>query len=92
ITNDPAIGDWVSLSDSHPSSDNDRRVLAVRLSMAHPFSERFIGASGENVESLLRMAAAIGLAEITARESGVKQAGTFRRTINELLRDALSRP
>ena len=92
ITNDPAIGEWVSLSDNQPAHDKDRRVLAVRLSMAHPFSERFLGANGENVESLLRLAAAIALAETTARESGVKQAGTFRRTINELLRDALSRP
>lgn len=92
IVNDPAVGEWVSLSDSPPVQDGDRRVLEVRLSLDHPFSDRFAGANGENIEALLRIASAIALAEVTARESGVKQAGTFRRTVNELLRDALSRP
>ena len=92
VTNDPAVGDWISLSDKQAAQLVDRRCLCVRMSMAHPFTERFVGASGESLEALLRLAAAIGLAEITAREAGVRLAGTFRRTINELLRDALSKP
>jgi hypothetical protein len=93
LTNDPSIGEWVSLSDQPPTSidvQGSRRV-GVRLSIAHPFTERFAGAELENIEPLLRIAAAIGLSEIVARDSGVKQAGTLRRNINELLRDALSR-
>jgi hypothetical protein len=96
LSNDPAVSDWVSLSDRNPSDDGmggDRvRRLSVRMALAHPFTERFAGSDAEQLEPLLRMAAAIMLAETTARESGVRQAGEFRRNINELLREALSKP
>ncbi|MGH7170153.1 MAG: hypothetical protein ACRELG_07755 [Gemmataceae bacterium] len=94
LTIDPAIGDWVSISDRPPQTDADveRRCLAVRLSLAHPFTDRFGGTDVARIEPLLRLAAAIGLAETAAREAGVQMAGTFRRNINELLREALSNP
>ena len=43
------------------------------------------------IEPFVRLAAAIGLAEITARESGARQTGELRRNINQLLKDVLSR-
>ncbi len=95
LTNDPAVGDWVSISDRSSrasSKGNETRHLGMRLSLAHPFMERFSGVDPEQIEPLLRLAAAIGLAEIVARDSGLREAGTIRRNINELLRDALSKP
>jgi hypothetical protein len=94
LSNDPAVGDWVSISDhpSVPSKTDEARHIGVRLSLAHPFTERFGGTDPDQIEPLLRIAAAICLAEIVARDSGVGQAGTIRRNINELLRDALSKP
>jgi hypothetical protein len=94
LASDPAIGDWVSISDRPPPPDGDagRRCVAVRLSLAHPFTDRFGGTDVARIEPLLRLAAAIGLAETAAREAGVQMAGTFRRNINELLREALSNP
>lgn len=91
---DPAIGEWVSISDRPLQDDGDvqRRCVAVRLSLAHPFTDRFGGTDVARIEPLLRLAAAIGLAETAAREAGVQMAGTFRRNINELLRQALSNP
>lgn len=96
LSNDPAVGDWVSYSDQNsPGStlfgDGTRR-LGIRLALAHPFTERFCGAEPEQIEPLLRLAAAIVLGEITAREGGVRMAGVVRRNVNQLLRDALSRP
>ena len=73
-------------------ADPLRRVVTVRVSLAHPFMERFGGTGHDEIEPLLRIAAAIGLSEITARESGVRMAGTQRRNINELLRGALCKP
>ncbi|MHB1561178.1 MAG: ATP-binding protein, partial [Isosphaeraceae bacterium] len=70
----------------------ERRCIGVRLSLAHPFMDRFGGTDAASIEPLLRVAAAIGLAETAARDAGVLMAGTFRRNINELMRDALSRP
>lgn len=94
LSNDPTISDWITVSDRSTSQDGDvkTRQVGVRLSLAHPFMERFSGTDSNDIEPLLRLAAAIGLAEIAARDSGVKEAGTIRRNINDLLRDALSKP
>ena len=95
LTNDPAIGDWLSVSDK-ATVENVAGVkvrrLSIAVSLTHPFMERFAGADVGQIESLVRVGAAIGLAEIVARDSGIKMAVTIRRTINELLRNALSKP
>lgn len=91
ITNDPAASDWLIVSDSGAAGKQARKVN-IRVAMAHPFMIRFAQADAEEVEALLRVAAAIALAEILARDSGVRGAGTVRRNINDILRDALSEP
>ena len=92
LTTDPAIGDWLSISDRPPANSGSARQLHVRVSLVHPFMERFASTDPETIEPLLRVAAAVALAETAARESGVRQAGTIRRNLNELLKDALSKP
>lgn len=95
LTYDPAIGDWLSISDHIAEPERAEaegegyRVIGLRLSLAHPFMERFSGADCDQIEPLLRLAAALGFAEIVARDSGVRQAGAIRRNVNELLRKAL---
>lgn len=89
-TDDPAVGDWVEMFDTQESA-NGVRQLGVRLALAHPFTERFASADAIALEPLIRIAAALALAETAARESGVKLAGTIRRIFNELLRDTLSK-
>lgn len=96
LSNDPAIGDWVSVYDQPTGAVADighsiRRV-GIRLALAHPFTERFGGTDPSQIEPLLRLAASLVLAEITAREGGVRYAGRIRHYVNELLRDALSKP
>lgn len=94
LSNDPAVGDWVSIYDKSVSSTNERdvRQLGVRLALAHPFTERFGGTDASQIEPLLRLAVAIMLAETAARDGGVRYAARVRHYINELLRDALSKP
>ena len=89
-SNDPAVGDWVSYSDL--KREEDTRKIAIRVSLAHPFMIQFGGRNPAQIEPLLRLAVAIILAQITAREAGVKLTDTFRRNINEILKDALSKP
>lgn len=91
VTADPSIGEWVSIMDQ-PAKGQDPRRLGIRLSVVHPFTVRFAQADAGNVEGLLRVAAAIGLAEVLARDAGVRFAGTVRRNVNEILREALSEP
>ena len=50
-----------------------------------------VGTDFDRIKPFVRLAAAIGLAEITARESGARLTGEMRRNINQLLKDALSR-
>lgn len=93
LSTDPAVGNWLEISDgiaqSHSDGEDSRRLVGLRLSLVHPFMQRFCGTSCEEIEPLLRVAAALGLAEVTARDGGVRQAGTIRRNVNELLRNAL---
>ena len=90
---DPAIGEWVEISDFSPTSVVDTpRNVSIRMALSHPFMERFGGADSTHIEGLLRVAVALCLAEITARDSGVKSAGTIRRNLNDLLRNALCNP
>jgi len=88
---DPAVEDWLTLMDRAPSG-NEPREIAVRMSLVHPFMQRYCRTDSSEIEGLERVAAALALAEITARDAGVPQYGTIRRNVNQLLRDALSKP
>lgn len=91
LTDDPAESQWVAVSDT-PEAKNQPRRLDIRVSMAHPFMVRFAQTDAEDVEALLRVAAALGLAEVLARDSGVRKAGTVRRNVNDILREVFSEP
>ena len=91
LTNDPAESQWVVFS-ATPNTQSEPRKLSIRVSMAHPFMMRFAQTDTEDVEGLLRVAAAIALAEVLARDSGIRKAGTVRRNVNDILRDVLSEP
>lgn len=91
LTDDPAEGQWLAVADVAPSREQPR-CLDIRLSLLHPFMVRFAQTDSEDVEAMLRVAAAISVAEVLARDSGVRKAGTVRRNINDILREALSEP
>ena len=91
LTNDPAESQWLALS-AVPETATAPRSIDIRVSMAHPFMVRFAQTDAEDVEALLRVAAALALAEVLARDSGVRKAGTVRRNVNDIIRDALSEP
>jgi len=88
---DPSLEDWIAVSD-RPATKEACREITVRLSLLHPFMQRYCRPESFEIEALTRVAAALGLAEITARDSGVRQYGTIRRNVNQLLRNALSKP
>ena len=88
---DPAVEDWLTITDK-PASSGAPREITVRMSLVHPFMQQFCRADSSEIEALARIAAALGLAEITARDAGVPQYGTIRRNLNQLLREAFSKP
>lgn len=91
LSMDQAVEDWLSITDK-PASKKGPREVTVRMSLVHPFMVQFCHPEAGEIEALERVAAAVGLAEITARDSGVPQYGTIRRNMNQLLREALSKP
>lgn len=91
LSDDPAESDWLSISDQ-VSAAGSTNILEIRVCMAHPFMVAFAQTEVIAIEPLLRVAAALGLSEKLARRAGVKSAGTLRRNMNEILREALSKP
>ncbi len=90
---DPSVGDWLSLADQpSPLGSGDTRALGIRMNLSHPFMERFRPIVPNELEGMLRIGTAIVLAEVTAREQGVQFAGVIRKHVNQLLREALSKP
>ncbi|MEX2285374.1 MAG: ATP-binding protein [Gemmatimonadota bacterium] len=95
LTDDRAVGDWLEVSEaairSAAEGADGREMIGLRMSVVHPFVARFAAAERDKLEPLVRIAAALGLAEKLAREGGVRGAGTIRSNVNKILRDALSR-
>ena len=95
ISNDAAqIPNWFEVAEHVESGDtgDPNTVIRLRMSLRHPFSERYVGVEFESLELLTRFAAALAIAEITAREAGARQAGEVGRRLNELLRTVFSEP
>lgn len=90
VSEDPAEGEWHSVGNVDTDKSGGRR-LELRIAAAHPFMIRFAQMDDQAFEAILRIAAAIGISELVARDSGVQKAGTFRRNINEILTEALSK-
>jgi hypothetical protein len=88
LSYDDDITDWIEIGSHVLKSKNTDKLLrqvGVRMSLNHPFVIHFAGADKNKLEPILRIAAAIGLAEEAAREVGVKQAGIVRKNLNKLL-------
>ena len=91
LSDDPGEGDWLSISDPGVAQGGPD-TIDIRLSMAHPFMVTFAQTDANDIEPLLRIAAALAISEKLARRAGVRSAGTVRRNLNEILREALSQP
>ncbi len=90
ITNDVCTNEWLILSDTGKIGDSIRR-LHIRMSMSHPLMVQFAQKDADVAEIVFRMGAALAIAEVLARDVGVRKAGTVRRNMNDILRDVFSK-
>ena len=90
LVSDEPQRDWLEIADD--GSAGRPRHVHIRVNISHPFMVRHATPNGSELEALVRLAAGLALAEIAARSAGVRQAGTVRRNLNELLFGALSVP
>lgn len=87
-TVDTAISDWVSFHSkdtpqlSLSGSASDVRIV---VSMAHPFSQRFLGSKGENAEVFIRFAVVLALSCLKFKRAGYPYAALLAG-VNGLLR------
>jgi hypothetical protein len=89
LVSDETIYPWLDVAGGER---NEARQLNIRINLAHPFMIRFSSPNGAELQPLVRVAVGIAIAEATARATGVDRAGTIRRNLNQLLREALSAP
>jgi hypothetical protein len=89
---------WLEIGDKftkryeqeNPKLYRNVRNIGIRLALKHPFCEKYASTDKTRITPLLRLAVAIGMSEIVARENGVPNSSFFRNNINKLLTDALS--
>lgn len=89
VDNDPAVRDWIRLSDTSWKDPSLRpREVRIDLNLAHPFLRRFGSARGAEFEVVVRLGAALMLAEVTIRQGALAHAqgmSLLRRRTNEIL-------
>lgn len=85
---DDANEDWVrAVRDQVGGSP----TVTITVNQAHPFMRAFCELPNQDLESVWRIAIAVGLAQELARHAGVTRAGTVTQKVNKLLRTTLSR-
>lgn len=92
LSTDPGMGQWLEMADGlvDDQSGDGARTLGVRLSLSHPFMVKHCGPDAQQIEPLLRVAAALALAERMARLSDRKKIGLVRLYLNDLLRNGFA--
>ena len=90
---DPATEDWVSVAKEAQRTGvgEEIRRLTVDLSLVHPFSSEFLGATNENVELLLRISTAVCIALVMAEDASGYPPEEFLFQFNYLMRGVLAR-
>ncbi|MCW2501682.1 MAG: Histidine kinase, gyrase and HSP90-like ATPase [Frankiales bacterium] len=86
-------GDWLELADTSalPNSSSDPREITLRMNINNDFMRRFAGGEINDMESLIRVGAAVALAIIVVREQGGRYADAVLLHANQLLKGSLAR-
>jgi hypothetical protein len=71
-------------------SNDENGKWTITVNRDHPFMNSFVAANPDSLEPVLRIALAIGIAEIQGKIAGYETAGFLRLSINELLKKYLS--
>lgn len=88
-TEDPV--DWLVIRDKPSISDPEPREILVRVAMLHPFMSQYATLDSEGFSAVLKIAAAMALAEVVAGELADKHPSSIRHFTNEILRNYFSR-
>lgn len=87
LTNEDPRADWLMIADE----DTVERLIQIRLNLAHPFSRRFAANDADDLEAMIRIAAAIALSVTVARMQSTLRGTGLLRTLTRILEGTLSR-
>lgn len=84
-------GRWIDVRGaSEDLRDNEGlRLLQIAILVTHPFMRNFVRGESEHLEPILRLAAALALAERSARDANLEWPATIRTRVNRILTDTL---
>jgi len=90
-TLDESVTDWVQVGAVAVEStvEGDAFRVDVSVSLAHPFSRKFLGASNENAELIIAIASALGLALALGKLNGAKSYSILSH-LNKLTRETFA--
>ena len=94
VSYDESIADFIQVGDHlvpQVGSQNGFRNIGIRLSLTHPFMVQFASHDEDIIEPILRIAVALGLSEVVARETR-SPISDVRKNLNELISGKLSKP
>jgi hypothetical protein len=83
--------DWLTIRNRPSITDPEPREVLVRVAMLHPFMSQFPTLDSEGFSAVLKIAAAIAIAEVAATELAERNPSAVRRFTNEILRNHMSR-
>lgn len=78
--------DWLVIRNRPSITDPEPREILIRVSMLHPFMAQFQTLDSEGFSGVLKVAAAMALAEVVAAELGDHHPSAVRRYTNEILK------
>lgn len=91
-TLDESVTDWIQVGavvEQSSADDGDAYRVDVSVSLAHPFSRKFLGASNENAELIIAIASALGLALALGKLNGAKSYSILNH-LNKLARETFA--
>jgi hypothetical protein len=91
IAIDESSTEWIQVVD-RVGRVSGRLHLHLRMNLGSPFAVQFLRDASTDIEVFLRVAVAMGLAEVTAGRKGVDGAQLIRQHTNQLLAGPLASP
>ncbi len=81
---------WLEIRKKPSITDAAPRSIDIKLSMAHPFMDRYAANDGDTIAPLIRIGASMALAEVLVAESGRTNVAAVRDLFNQILKLSFS--
>ena len=81
---------WLEIRNKPSIKDAEPRGIDIKISMSHPFMDKYAANEGESIDALIRIGASMALAEVLAAETGRTNVASVRDLFNQILKESFS--